>query len=169
MLWSIWEMSRWTPEISTSWLVVTTFIQGIGMGMTFVPMNLIGFATLPAIYRTDGSAVINLIRNMGSAIGVSITTTFLASSTQIVHAQLAEHASPFNRNLAQNAPSMLWNPQMPFGATQLDAVINMNAQVIAYANDFLFMFYISLPSLLIILLMRKPTVAPSPVDLEVME
>lgn len=169
MLWSIWEMSRWTPEISTSWLVTTTFVQGIGMGMTFVPMNLIGFATLPPIYRTDGSAVINLIRNMGSAIGVSITTTFLASSMQIVHAQLAEHATPFNRNLAQNAQSMFWNLQMPFGATQLDAVINMNAQVIAYANDFLFMFYISLPSLLIILLMRKPTVAPSPVDLEVME
>jgi DHA2 family multidrug resistance protein len=169
MLWSIWEMSRWTPEISASWLMTTTFVQGVGMGMTFVPMNLISFATLPAIYRTDGSAVVNLVRNMGSAIGVSVTSTFLANSIQTVHAQLAEHASPFNRNLSQNAQSMMWNPKMGFGAAQLDAIINMNAQVIAYANDFLFMFFLCLPTLIVIFFMKKPTAPPSPSDLEVME
>jgi MFS transporter, DHA2 family, multidrug resistance protein len=169
MLWSMWEMSRWTPEIATWHLVATTFVQGIGMGMVFVPMNLVSFATLPQIYRTDGSAVLNLMRNLGSAIGVSITTTFLANSIQEVHAQLAEHANLFNRNLSQNAPSMMWNPQMSFGAANLDAVINQNAQVIAYANDFLFMFFVSLPALVVIFLMKKPAAPPSPLDLEVME
>jgi DHA2 family multidrug resistance protein len=64
---------------------------------------------------------------------------------------------------------MMWNPQVPFGASALDRVINYNAQVIAYANDFLFMFFISLPALLVIFLMRRPTMAPTPHDLEVME
>jgi MFS transporter, DHA2 family, multidrug resistance protein len=169
LLWSMWEMSRWTPEIATQELVTTTFVQGVGMGMVFVPMNLVSFATLPAHFRTDGSAVLNLMRNMGSAIGVSITTTFLADDIQTVHAQLAEHASPFNRNLAQNAPSMMWNPQIPFGAMGLDSIINRNAQVIAYANDFLFMFFVSLPALLVIFLMRRPAAPPSPRDFEVSE
>ncbi len=169
ILWSMWEMARWTPDIASWWLVVTTFIQGIGAGMVFVPMNLVGFATLPPIYRTDGSAVLNLIRNVGSAIGVSITTTFLASNIQIVHAQLAEQANPFNRNLAQNAPSMLWNPQISFGAMQLDAIINRNAQVIAYSNDFLFIFFLSLPALAVIFLMREPGAPPESRDIEVLE
>ena len=169
LLWSMWEMSRWTPEIATWHLVVTTFIQGIGMGMVFVPMNLVAFATLSPLYRTDGSAVINLMRNLGSAIGVSITTTFLATCVQTMHAQLAEYANPFNRALAQNAPSMMWNPQIPFGAQALDGVINQNAQVICYSNDFLFMFYISLPALVVIFLMKRPAAPPMPRDLEVTE
>jgi len=157
LLWSIWEMSRWTPAIAPSWLVFTTFVQGIGMGFIFVPMNLVAFATLPAVYRTDGTALINLIRNVGMAVGVSITTTVLASGVQTAHSQLAEHVTRFNRGLGVNAPSMMWNPQLPFGLQQLNGVIEYNAQVIAYANDFLFMFFISVPALVVIFLMRKPT------------
>ena len=82
------------PDIAPWWLIVTTFIQGIGMGFVFVPMNLVAFATLPAYYRTDGSALVNLIRNVGAAIGISITTTVLATSMQVVHSQMAESANP---------------------------------------------------------------------------
>ena len=160
ILWSLYEMSRWTPDIASWWLAVTTIVQGIGMGFVFVPMNLVAFATLPASLRTDGSALINLMRNIGSAIGVSITTTVLANSVQIVHAQLAEHVTRFNRALSLNAPSMMWNPQLPFGLQQLNGVVEFNAQVIAYANDFLFMFFISLPALLVIFLMRRPAMIP---------
>src|SRR6185437_14839515 len=157
LLWSLWEMSGWTPDIPSHWLIFTTFVQGIGMGFIFVPMNLVAFATLPAIYRTDGAALINLIRNVGMAVGVSLTTTVLASGIQVAHAQLAEHVTPFNRALSQNAPSMMWNPHLPFGLQQLNGVVEYNAQVIAYANDFLFMFLVSLPALLVIFLMKKPS------------
>ena len=166
LLWSIWEMSRWTPEIAAGSLVFTTFVQGIGMGFIFVPMNLVAFATLPPVYRTDGTALINLIRNVGMAVGVSITTTVLASGVQIAHSQLAEHVTPFNRALSQNAPSLMWNPQLPFGLQQLNGVVEYNAQVIAYANDFLFMFFISLPALLVIFLMKKPVLSQQQQPLE---
>jgi DHA2 family multidrug resistance protein len=166
LLWSIWEMSNWTPDIAASWLIFTTFIQGIGMGFIFVPMNLVAFATLPPVYRTDGTSLINLIRNVGMAVGVSITTTVLASSVQTAHAHLAEHVTPFNRALSVNAPSMMWNPQLPFGLQQLNSVIEYNAQVIAYAHDFLFMFFISLPALLVIFLMKKPKLSAQPQPIE---
>jgi isocitrate dehydrogenase kinase/phosphatase len=39
-------------------------------------------------------------------------------------------------------------------------MITQNAQVVAYANDFLFMFYISLPALLVVFLMKRPPVRP---------
>jgi MFS transporter, DHA2 family, multidrug resistance protein len=167
ILWSMWEMSRWTPEIPEFTLVANTLIQGIGMGFVFVPMNMVGFATLSAAYRTDGSSFLNLVRNVGSAIGVSVTTTVLASSFQIVHSQMAEYASPFNRNLMVNAPSLMWNPKLPFGAMQLEGVITRNAYTVAYADDFLFMFWLCLPALLVIYLMKRPPVVPPTVKLEV--
>jgi len=75
---------------------------------------------------------------------------------------MAGNITPFNRALGVNEPSMMWNPNMPFGLQQLDAVINRDALQIAYANDFLFMFYASLPVLLFIWLMRKPQLQVQP-------
>lgn len=169
LLWSLWEMSNWTPAVAPVWLGTVSFAQGVGMGLIFVPMNLIAFSTLAPALRTDGSAMFNLMRNVGMAIGVSITTTMLASGIQTVHAQLAGNANPFNRALATNAQSMFWNLQMPFGAAQLDRIIQYNAQIIAYANDFLFMFFISLPALFALFLIRRPSLLQRTPEIEVME
>jgi DHA2 family multidrug resistance protein len=155
LLWSMWEMSGWTPDVDKFTLGMTTFIQGVAMGFIFVPMNMYTYSTLPQSYRTDGSSILNLVRNVGSAIGVSLTTTVLSSSVQVNYNQLAEHASPFNRALAQNAPSLLLGPQTPFGAQSLSGLITQQATIISYANTFLFMFYASLPVLLVILTLRK--------------
>src|SRR6202041_2632616 len=37
LLWSMWTMSAWTPSVSAWQLGLTSFIQGIGMGMIFIP------------------------------------------------------------------------------------------------------------------------------------
>ncbi len=171
LVWSMWDMSSWTPSIDPTTLIFVTFMQGIGMGFVFVPLNLTAFATLPMHYRTDGAAVMNLMRNIGSAIGVSVTTTVLAASVQTLHSQLAQYATPFNRALGTNAPSMIMNPQLPFGLSTLNGLIEMRSQVQAYANDFLLMSAISLPALLIIWLMKRPQFVPGvPVrEAEVME
>jgi DHA2 family multidrug resistance protein len=176
LLWSMWVMSSWTPAVTVWMLVYTTFIQGVGMGLVFVPMNLVAFATLSPLFRTDGSALINLVRNVGSAIGISLTTTMLAIGVQQLHAQMSEHINAFNRNLTVNAQSLMWNPQLPFGAMQADQMVNYNAQVTAYANDFLFMFYASLPALFVIFVMKRPVIVPPApgqeahkIELEVME
>ena len=64
---------------------------------------------------------------------------------------------------------MFWNLQIPFGMQNLDMMIQQNAAVVAYANDFLFMFYVSLPALLVVFLMKRPAATPGPTHIEVME
>ena len=156
LLWTSWEMSTWTPAVSEWTICWVGFLQGFGTGFIFVPVNLVAFSTIAPHLRTDASAIMNLLRNIGAAIFVSVTTTVLGASVQIVHAEMAANINPFNRALTVNEPSMMWNPNLPFGLQQLDAVINRDALQIAYANDFLFMFYASLPVLLFIWLMKKP-------------
>ncbi len=123
LLWSMWDMSGWTPQINDNWLIFVTFLQGIGMGFVFVPMNLTAFATLPGQFRTDGTSLSNLMRNIGSAVGVSLTTAVLGGSAQIAHALLTGHATQFNRALGVNGPSMMMNPQIPFGLQNLNGMI----------------------------------------------
>jgi DHA2 family multidrug resistance protein len=149
-------MSRWTPAVTGLTMGWVGFIQGFGMGFIFVPMNLIAFSTIPAEIRTDASAIMNLLRNIGAAFSVSLTTAVLTTSTQIVHAQVAANVDPFNRALGVNAPAMMWNPQLPFGLASIDGVISRAALQIAYANDFLFLFYTSIPAVLLVWLMRRP-------------
>ena len=170
LCWSMWEMTSWTPGIGVGAISWVTFVQGVGMGLVFVPMNMVAFATLSPQLRTDGAGLSNLMRNIGSAFGVSITTTVLASSIQTIHSQLAGNASVFNRALGVNGPSMMMNPQIPFGLENLNSLIEYRATVQAYANDFLFMFLISLPVFVVIWMMKRPSFATGvKQDIEVVE
>ena len=88
---------------------LTAILQGAGIGFVFTPLQVVAFATMPAELRTDGTALFSLVRNVGSAIGISVTSFLLAQNTQIVHAQLAEHVTPFNRMLQTGGAYLLWN------------------------------------------------------------
>ena len=156
MSWSLWEMSMWTPSIGVPTILYVSIIQGFGLGMIFSPLQLVAFSTLPGRLRTDGTATMNLIRSIGAAIGISITTTVLSDSMQSIHAHLTRFATPFNRALGVNAPSVLFNPQTPTGKAGLDGIIQMRAAIEAFANDFLFMFWISLIVFPVIWLFKRP-------------
>ena len=162
LLWSMWEMAGWTPDVSSFTLAGTTFIQGIAMGLIFMPSNMYTFATLPQSDRTDGSSILNLVRNVGSAVGVSMTTTVLSAQTQTMYASLSQNSSPFNRAFGINAQSLMLNPQMPFGAMGLHQEIMMQSAIAAYSDTFLFMFYASLPVLFVILTLRKTNLMAGP-------
>jgi MFS transporter, DHA2 family, multidrug resistance protein len=168
MIWSLWQMTAWTPGVSVAAVSWVTFVQGAGMGLVFVPMNMVAFATLSPQLRTDGAGLSNLMRNIGSAIGVSLTSTILTSSIQTIHAQLAPYASPFNRALGVNGPSLMMSPQIPFGLANLNSLIEYRAQVQAYSNDFLFMLVVSLPVFAVIWLMKRPSFTGTP-KIEVVE
>ena len=161
LLWSLWDMTSWTPSIGVTQIFTVTFIQGVGMGLVFVPMNLMAFATLGPQFRTDGAGLTNLMRNIGSAVGVSLTTTVLTMSVQTIHAQLTHFAAPFNRALGVNSESMFMNPLIPFGMGRLNGLMEYRALVQAYANSFLFMFYVSLPVFVVIWMMKRPAFAPT--------
>jgi DHA2 family multidrug resistance protein len=171
LVWSVWAMTSWTPDVSVTALTSVGFIQGFGMGLVFVPMNLVAFATLGPQFRTDGASLTNLMRNIGSAFGVSITTTVLSNSVQVIHSQLSHYAAPFNRAFGVNGDSVFMNPLIPADMSGLNGLIEYRAQVQAYANAFLFMFYIALPVFIVIWLMKRPIFAsnaPKP-EMEVMD
>jgi DHA2 family multidrug resistance protein len=151
--WSMSRLSDWTPAVSDWTLAINTIVQGAGMGLIFVPLNVVAFATLPAQLRYEGTALLSLLRNIGSAIGISIFEVLLTNGTQVEHSVLAPFASPLNRAL-QAVPSL--SPATPHGAAVMDQMINYQAQVIAYNNDYWLMGLLALPLLLLLPLMRRP-------------
>jgi DHA2 family multidrug resistance protein len=165
LVWSIWDMTRWTPDVAQSTIVLTIVVQGLGLGFIFIPLQVIAFATLPANLRTDGASLFSLFRNIGAAIGVSVTSSMLARNTQVLHAEIGSHINPFNRALQDGgAVQQLWDPTSRHGAALLDHVINRQAQIIAYIDDYKMMIFTTLPALLLLFLMRRPRQAVRSAD-----
>lgn len=156
---TIWMMSFWTPQVSTTEILWVTIVQGFGMGFVFIPLQVVAFATLAVQHRTDATALFSLMRNIGAAIGVSIVVAVLTRSAGVHHAQLAETVTPFNRLLQSGAPGMMWNPFLPFGQTAINGEITLQAQILAYMDAFRVMMLTSLPAILALLLLKKPPAA----------
>jgi len=162
LLWSLHAATLWTPDVSAKELILTLMVQGAALGFVFIPLQVVAFATLPSALRTDGASLLSLFRNVGSAIGVSITSSMLAHNVQVLHAEIGSAVTPFNRMLqGGGAVTRLLNPQTSAGAQALDGMVNNQAQIIAYMDDYKLMLWTTLPTLLLLLIMRRPG-APKP-------
>ncbi len=151
----LWEMTGFTPAVSEWTLIRTGVLQGMGLGFMFVPLSTITFATLPGQFRTQGTALYSLMRNIGSSIGISMVIFLLTRNTQLVHEELAGRVTPFNDALQGAGPAMFWDTTTIVGRAALNAEVTKQAAVVAYANDFKLMMLVALVALPLVLLLRK--------------
>lgn len=151
---SLREMIGWTPDIDAWSLTYNAIIQGFGLGLVFTPLQVVAFSTLAPEMRTDGTALFSLLRNIGLAIGVSVTSVVLTQSTQIMHAEIAANVTSFNRNLQSGVAYLWWSTASPQGIAALNAEVTRQAAIIAYVNDFKLLFIVSLLMLPLLLPMR---------------
>ena len=158
---ALWQMSGWNAETPASLIITTSVTQGAGLGLVFVPLQTVGYATLAAEYRTHGAALWTLIRNIGSSVGISLMIANLINNTAVFHSQLVEFVTPFNdaMKLPDAAGKFSASAQ---GLAMLDAMVTQQAATIAYCNDFLIMAYCSLIAFPLILMFQTPRLASTP-------
>jgi MFS transporter, DHA2 family, multidrug resistance protein len=154
---SFYIMTGWTPDVSQHDIILTIILQGAGLGLVFTPLQVLAFATLAPSLRTEAASLFSLLRNIGAAIGVSVTSTVLARNTQALHEVIGASVTPFNRALGSIGAL---NPATHQGAALLDRLISQQAEIIAYVNDYVMLICTTLPAILLLLLMRKPQHAP---------
>jgi DHA2 family multidrug resistance protein len=153
---SLRNMAAWSLQMDFWPVIISGFIQGIGMGLVFVPLNSIAFATLGPEYRTDGSSLVNLMRSIGQSGGISLATTMLARNLQQSHADLASHVT------ANTIPSLDLGTLNQYGILSdgvfafADGMINQQAAMIAYLDDFYLMSWISILVVPLVFLLSKP-------------
>jgi DHA2 family multidrug resistance protein len=160
---AIFWMTHFSLQMDSGIMVWSGLIQGLGMGMIFVPLSTLAFATLSPGLRGEGAAVYTLVRSMGSAIGISLMQAQHASSLQANHARLAEHIRPDAPNL--HAYSQL-DLSTSVGAALSDAMITRQAAMMTYVHDFQLLLVMTLALAPLLLIVRKPR-GPAPGDMHV--
>jgi len=152
---ALWQMMHFDLSMTEMPFIVSGSIQGLGVGLLFVPLSALAFATLPAHLRSEGSGVFNLIRNLGSSVGISIMNALVVANTQTMHASLASKLIPTDPVVRDALPRM-FDPSTVGGLTALNGEITRQASMIAYIDDFRLMLIITIACMPMLLFMRKP-------------
>jgi DHA2 family multidrug resistance protein len=134
---TMYQMTGFTADTSGRTIVVIGLVQGFGMGFVFIPLSTVAFLTLAPRYRTDGTAMLTLVRNVASSAGISVVIANLTNMTTTFRSQLVEHISPFNDALQYPDVSRWMDLATEQGQALADQMVTLQAVIMAYANDFM--------------------------------
>jgi MFS transporter, DHA2 family, multidrug resistance protein len=152
---SLWQMTRFSLLMDTWPVIISGVIQGFGLGLVWVPLSTVAFTTLPANLRNEGTAFFNLLRNVGSSIGISVVMFLLTQNIQRLHASLAENITPYNAAGNTAAMAAHVNPSTLTGLYGLNGMISNQAAMIAYIDDFWLMMILTVASIPLLFLIKK--------------
>jgi DHA2 family multidrug resistance protein len=152
---SLWQMMHFDLSMTIRPFITSGIIQGFGVGLLFVPLSTLAFATIPPHLRPEGSSVYTLVRNLGSSVGISIMNALVVANTQTMHASLAANVVTSDAVVRAELPPML-NPATVAGVTSLNGEVTRQASMVAYVDDFRLMFIITIACMPMLLLMRRP-------------
>ncbi|HEX4510840.1 MAG TPA: DHA2 family efflux MFS transporter permease subunit [Burkholderiaceae bacterium] len=112
---SFWDLSR------------IRVYQSLSLPFLFVSLTTAGYVGVPPDRNNDASAMINLCRNLGGSIGISLANTALSHRIQFHHARLSEWVSSIGARGAQLTQH---------GLAQAQQIVQQQAQIISYLDVF---------------------------------
>src|SRR6185369_4936701 len=86
-------MATLTLQASYWQIMLPRFIQGLGIGFTFVPLSTVALSAVPMRELGHASGLFNFIRTMGGSIGIAAVATMLQRGAQTHQAHLTPHLS----------------------------------------------------------------------------
>ena len=129
------------------------YMMGLGQSVTFTPMTVMAFTTLPRHQITEGSAVFTMMRNFGSSLFISLAVLVLVRSTSINYARLTEFITPYRE--AMTLLPGAGSPETTTGLLRLSNEIQRQAAMIGYVNAFYLMAFTAAAAVPLACLLRK--------------
>jgi len=145
---SLFHMTGFDLEMDFRTLAEARVLQAIGMAFLFVPINTAAYAFLPRDKNNAASGLMNLARNMGGSVGISVVTTMLDRRTQVHLTDMARNLTPTNpaflSMLRGAATAMQAHGASAAGANQrayalIQGTVQRQATMLSYIDCFWFL------------------------------
>jgi DHA2 family multidrug resistance protein len=142
---SLFHMMRFDTSIDFRTAATARVIQTTGLAFLFVPINTAAYAFLPPGKNNAASGLINLSRNIGGSVGISLVTTMLARRTQFHQSLLVSNANSGNgtlqASLAASRRLLMTHGSSAFEASRqayglVANKIDQQATMLAYIDNF---------------------------------
>src|SRR5690242_1106584 len=153
---SLYMMTGFAIDQPSRPVIVSGVVQGLGLGLIFVPLQTLAFETLAPRFRTTGAALLNLSRNIGGSVGISVVSTELVRLTQVSHADLAAQIT--QQTIPTADPTLLQTIAPvagPAALAYINGLITKQALFIAYLDDFKLMMIITFAVLPLLFFMKR--------------
>jgi DHA2 family multidrug resistance protein len=161
---SLFHMTGFDLEMDFHSAAVARVFQAAGMAFLFVPINTAAYAFLPREKNNAASGLMNLARNIGGSVGISLVTTMLDRRTQVHLNDLSRHLSAsnpaFQSMLQGTTQAMRAHGASAAFATQqayalIEGTVQRQATMLAYIDDFRLLAWAILAMIPMVFLMKK--------------
>jgi len=153
---SLYMMTGFAIDQPSRPVIVSGVVQGLGLGLIFVPLQTLAFETLATRFRTTGAALLNLSRNIGGSVGISVVSTQLVRMTQVAHADMAQHITQHTMATISSTQIETAIPTAgPLALAIINGEITRQALFIAYLDDFKLMMWVTLVILPLLFFMKR--------------
>jgi MFS transporter, DHA2 family, multidrug resistance protein len=93
---SLFHMTSFDLGVDFHTVTFARAYQALGLAFLFVPINTTAYSSLPRDKNNAASGLMNLARNIGGSVGISVVTTLLARRTQFHQVRLVENLTAAN-------------------------------------------------------------------------
>jgi len=152
-----WGMTYYSLDVTQINIIWPAFMQGIGLGLVFVPLSTVAYATLDPRRMAEGAGLYSLVRTIGSAIGISIVTTLLAHQSQILWNELGGYVSQYHEALVTYMRRMHLSPTDPRGLAVVAHEVGRQAQMGAMLAVFKVITYSYVFMVPLVFLLKRST------------
>jgi len=154
---SMFMMTQFSLTMPSTPIMAAGLVQGMGMGLLFVPLSTIAFATLPHHLRTEGAGLFTLVRNVGSSAGISALSAVQIQNLAISRTELTEHIRADNPAL--HAFGRHIDTTSPMQLAGLAGQIARQAAMISYIDSFKLIMIVCFLAMPLLVLLRPPRAA----------
>ena len=153
---SCWLLANFDINMTTAGVAWASAIQGFGVGLSWVPLTIVMFSNIDPKFVPEGTAVLHLLRNIGSSIYISLTITIVIRSTSTNYADFTNFINPFNEIFLYRGGMGFWNSETFFDLKNLSSEIERQSAMIGYINAFYFLAITGFLALPLILFVKTP-------------
>jgi DHA2 family multidrug resistance protein len=155
-------MTRYSLDIDVFWIVWPIFLQGIGLGLIFVPLSTTAYATLARSRLAEAAGIYSLVRTIGAAVGISVATTVLTRQGQVLWSTLGGRINVYNPDFLAYLRPLGLAPSDPLAAAIAAGEIARQAQITAVVDVFALIAWSFLAMAPLVLLMKRGAAVKSP-------
>ena len=152
--------SRMSTEVSIWTAAFPRLVQGMALGLFFVPLLTIALSNMPQKRMASATGLFYFTRTLAGSIGVSIGITFWDRRTSFHHARLAEVTDPTGATDGRLQELLFRLQELgPAGFEALERLLSRQANMLA-TNDFFYAVSWMLPPILMLLWFARPPFKP---------
>ncbi len=168
--WATYLMSRFNVQIDYATAQWPRFLQGLGIGMTFVALTNLTMGHISREKMGNATGIYNLLRNLGGSFGIAVVTTLLSRRAQFHQSRLVEGLIPgslpfsaWQQRLAKSWPGLglhwhYWDA--PRAMATLYDQVQVQAMTLSFSDGYWFFTVLFLLMVPLVFIMRRPRLAP---------